>query len=251
MSNEELVAEIQAGEDCMTELWGQVRGFVAERARRIMPALEGRADVEIEDLIQSGYFALVSAVAAYRSGEVEFLTYLGYHLKTAFSETTRFRSLREQRETKATVLSLDAPLTGDGGEGLTLGDRIQDPGEEAQLEAVEDQIWLVQLQKAVADAFQEMPAEQRELLRLRFWDKKTLKELSQSLSVSIENVRQRERKALQTLRRPHVIRLLRPYYDFDYYSGASLTAFRNSGMSIQDRYLILEENCQDRRDRHR
>lgn len=250
MSNEDLVTAIKHGENRMGELWDQVRGFVVKRARRIMTALDGRADIELDDLVQSGYLALTAAVAEYNPGEAAFLTFLSYHLKTAFAEATHFRSLRDQRESKTVVLSLDAPLGGDEGEGLTIGDLLQDPGGEAQLKDVEDQIWLDQLQKAVADAFHEMPAEQRELLRLRFWDNKTLKELSQSLSVSIENVRQRERKALQTLRRPHVIRLLRPYYDFDYYSGASLTAFRNSGMSIQDRYLILEENCQDRSDRH-
>lgn len=241
MSNEELVAAIQAGEDRMAELWDQVRGFVAERAHRIMPALEGRADVEIDDLIQSGYFALVAAVAAYRPGEAEFLTYLGYHLKTAFAETTRFRSLREQRETKAAVLSLDAPLGGDEGEGLTIGDRLQDPGGEAQLEDVEDRIWLDQLQKAMVAALQELPEDQRDLLLQRYWDSKTRKDLAQILGVSIENVRQRELKALQTLRKPSTARQLRPYYDFDFYTGTGLGAFRNSGMSIQDRYLIRKE----------
>ena len=51
MSNEDLVAAIQAGDDRMGELWGQVSGFIAMRANRIMPALEGPADIDLDDLI--------------------------------------------------------------------------------------------------------------------------------------------------------------------------------------------------------
>lgn len=242
MSNEDLVAAIQSGDNRMDELWEQVRGFIAMRAIRIMPALEGRADIDLDDLIQSGYLALVDAVAEYRPGDATFLAFLGYHLKTAFADTTRFRSLREQREAKAAVLSLDAPVTDDAGASLTLSDQIRDPAGECMLEEVEHRIWLDQLKKAIAVALLDIPEDQRDLLRQRFWDRKTLKELAQSTGVSVENIRQRERKALQNLRKPRVARQLRPYYDFDFYSGTSLGAFRNSGMSVQERFLILEEN---------
>ena len=62
MSNEELVQLIRAGEaERMADLWEQVRLFVIKQARRV--PLEGRADVELDDLIQSGYLAMVDAVA--------------------------------------------------------------------------------------------------------------------------------------------------------------------------------------------
>ena len=245
MSNEDLVAAIQAGDDRMGELWGQVSGFIAMRANRIMPALEGPADIDLDDLIQSGYLALVDAVAEYRPGDATFLTFLGYHLKTAFAETTRFHSLREQREAKTAVLSLDAPVTDDAGAPLTLSDQIRDPAGECMLEEVEHRIWLDQLKKDVAVALRDLPEDQRALLRQRFWDGKTLKELAKSIGVSVENVRQRERKALQNLRKPSSARQLRPYYDFDFYSGTSLGAFRHSCMTIQERYLIQNENRQE------
>lgn len=246
MSNEDLVAAIQSGDDLMGELWEQVKGFIAKRALRIMPALEGRADIDLDDLIQSGYLALVDAVAEYRPGDASFLTFLGYRLKKSFAETTRFRSLREQREVKTTVLSLESPVTDEAGDSRTLSDQIRDPAGECMLEAVEDRLWLDQLKKAVAAALLELPEEQRDLLRHRFWDGKTLKELAQSMGVSVENVRQRERKSLQSLRKPRIACRLRPYYDFNFYAGTSLGAFRNSGMTVQERYLILEENRRER-----
>ena len=113
------------------------------------------------------------------------------------------------------------------------------------LEEVEHRIWLDQLKKDVAVALRDLPEDQRALLRQRFWDGKTLKELAKSIGVSVENVRQRERKALQNLRKPSSARQLRPYYDFDFYSGTSLGAFRHSCMTIQERYLIQNENRQE------
>lgn len=240
MSNEELVVAIQAGENRMDELWGQVREFIVKQAYRIMPALAGRVDIELDDLIQSGYLALAAAVASYKPGGAAFLTFLQYHLKTAFAETTHFRSSRNQREAKCTPVSLDAPIGGE--DALTLGECVQDPDGETMLEDVEDQIWRAQLRTAVADAFHELPEDQQELLRLRFWDNVTLRELAEIRGISVENVRQRELKALRTLRKPNTASRLRPFYDFDFYMGTGLGTFRNSGMSIQDRYLIQKES---------
>lgn len=53
MSNEELVAEIQAGSaELMGQLWDQVAGLIKWKAKRIMTVLEGcpGRGVEFEDL---------------------------------------------------------------------------------------------------------------------------------------------------------------------------------------------------------
>lgn len=83
MSNEELVARIQAGDqNGMTELWYQVEKFIAWKAQRIMPTLGESTVIEVDDLIQTGYFALVSAVATYSPGEGEFVKWLSYYKET-------------------------------------------------------------------------------------------------------------------------------------------------------------------------
>ena len=64
MTNEELVALIQAGDrDRMGELWQNVERFVWQQAyRRTQQGAEGDT---VEDLYQSGYLALVDAANTY------------------------------------------------------------------------------------------------------------------------------------------------------------------------------------------
>lgn len=85
MSNEELVAAIQVGEDCMAELWEQVDGLVKWKAKQVMTALDLRGNpcgVEFDDLYQSGYPALVVAVDSYNPESGAFSTWFMYHLKS-------------------------------------------------------------------------------------------------------------------------------------------------------------------------
>ena len=92
MSNEELVAAIQAGEDRMCELWEQVDGLVKWKAKQVMTALDGRCGVDFDDLYQSGYPALVAAVDSYNPESGVFSTWFLYSLNTAFAEATGFRT---------------------------------------------------------------------------------------------------------------------------------------------------------------
>lgn len=249
MSNEEMVVLIQEGRrELMADLWEQVRLFVIKQARRI--PLEGRADLELDDLIQSGYLALVDAVADYKPEMGGFLTVLNYRLKTHFAIATRFRSERQQRETLAGALSLDAAVS-DEGRSATLGDFQEDPTAQDALEAVEDRIFRGQLREAVAGVLGDLPKEQRELLRLRYWEGRTLLELAEARGVAIEGVRQKEKKAIRELRKPKNAGRLAPFYDFNYYGGTSLGTFRNTGVSVQERHLFHKELMREQSQRRR
>ena len=62
MSNEELAAAIKAGNtDLYSDLWNQVQRFVVWKARQRYVLTNGVGGVEVEDLVQSGFLALVSA----------------------------------------------------------------------------------------------------------------------------------------------------------------------------------------------
>lgn len=246
MSNEELVEVIQAGApERMGELWEQVRRFVVMKARHV--PLEGRTDCELDDLIQSGYLALADAVASYEPGEHSFLTHLGYHLKTQFAIATRFRSERQQRETLAGALSLDAPVSSDA-DANTLAYYQEDPSGVAALEDVEERIYQDQLRKAVAEVLAELPEDRRELLRLRFWEDATLQEIADIQGTTPERIRQKEYKALREIRKPATAIKLRHFYTFDYYGGTSLGAFRSTGTSIQERYLMKQDSIRERQE---
>ncbi len=246
MSNEELVAVIQAGEtERMGELWEQVRRFVIKQAHRV--PLEGRADVELDDLLQSGYLALADSVADYTPGEYGFLTHLSYRLKTAFAEATRFRTERQQREALAGILSLDTPLS-DEVNSSTMMDLIPDPAGAEAFENAEDQIYREQLRDAVAAVLADLPEGQQELLHRRYWEGATLTELAAAQGIEVERIRQKENKAIRELRKPRNASRLIHFYDFDYYSGTGMNAFRHTGQSIQERYLIREERRRELRD---
>lgn len=259
MSNEELVAVIQAGEtERMGELWEQVAGLVKWKAKRIMTVLDawGGRGVEFDDLYHSGYPALVEAVETYdRAAGGAFSSWFMFYLKSAFAATTGFRTRRGQNEPLNNALSLDTPLTDDSDSG-TMMEVVADPDGQQLIQTVEDTIFQQQLHDALETVLAEIPEQYSEVLRLRYMGDMTLSEVGQLCGVGYESIRKMELKALREIRRPRYTARLRPFWCFDYYSGAGLGAFKKTGMSIQEKYLIgeedrLERDAQRNRERER
>ena len=130
MTNEELVELIQRGDDGrLPQLWKQVRRFIAWRARHFYKKMKltGKTHgCELEDLIQSGYLALVAAVRYFKPREgYKFLTYLNYTLLSAFHEAMGLRT--SKRDWLDYAISLDQPVGEDGNTSLLemLGDPHQ------------------------------------------------------------------------------------------------------------------------------
>ena len=246
MSNEELVAVIQAGApERMGELWEQVCGLVKWKANHVMTAMEGcpGRGVEFDDLYQSGYLAMVKAVESYDPAAGAFSTWLVYHLKTAFAEVTGYRTQRGRKEPLNTAFSLDKPLTDEADSSL-FGDFIPDRKATATLEAVEDREYQKQLHDALEIALGAVPNNYGEVLRLRYYQDMTLEECGDALGVGAERVRQMENKGLRFLRQPKNAACLRPFFDFNFFCYTGMSAFMHTGMSVQERYLIAEEEQQ-------
>ena len=144
MSNEELAARIQAGEqELLPQLWAQVRRFVCKMAHRRYFATNGLGGVELDDLIQSGFLAVVQAVEYFKpDGEYKFLTYLDVCLKNAFASAGGYRA--NKRDPLLDCISLDTPL-GNDSDSDTLLDLQEDPAN--QIEDAERRIWLEQLRE--------------------------------------------------------------------------------------------------------
>ena len=79
MTNEQLVAQIKAGEDVtrnMEQLYLQVRDYIHS------VAMKYRNSGEVEDLEQEGYLALHAAIEKYDPGQgFKFLTYAAYYIR--------------------------------------------------------------------------------------------------------------------------------------------------------------------------
>ena len=255
MSNEELVAEIQAGSmELMGQLWDQVAGLIKWKAKRIMTVLEGcpGRGVEFEDLYQSGYLAMVAAVNTYDpAAGGAFSTWLMYHLKNTFAEATGYRTQKGRQEPLNNYLSLDTPLTDDA-DSDDLMDVVADPAGLQWRESLEESMWRKQLQEAVGAALSTVPEQYREILRLRYWEDMTLEDVGDLRGISKERVRQMENKGIRILRQPKTASQLYTFCDFDFYGGTGLGAFRYGGMSVQERYLVVEEERKERQSsRHR
>ena len=250
MSNEELVAAIQSGEDRMGELWEQIEKLVMWKAHRIVAVLDGRGGVEFDDLYQSGYPALVSAADSYKPEHGLFSTWFMMHLKTAFADATGYRTRRGRNEPLNNSLSLDTPLT-DETDGDDLMAIIADPAGMKGLEAAEEAIYHQQLHDALEAALDTIPEDCGEVLRQRYYEGRTLANLAEVHGVTPERVRKKEYEALRYLRRPKTACYLRPFVDFNFYCGTGLGAFQHTGMSIQERYLVLEEERRENAERQR
>lgn len=244
MSNEELVAKIRNGEpERMAELWSQVERLVKWKAARVFVALELRGcacGVEFDDLVQCGYPAMAAAVESYSPESGAFSTWLLYRLQSEFADATGYRTKRGRNEPLNGSLSLDKPL-GEDGDAELFGDLIPDWRAAAELETVEDKIWHEQLKAVLADMMARMPEGYADILRRRYWQQQTLTEAGAEIGVAAESIRVKERKALRYLRDPWNKKRLEPFYDFNCYCGTGAAAFRNTGMSVQERFLIQTE----------
>lgn len=231
MSIEELVAAVQAGDHgLMEELWSAVVNLVKWKAKRIITSLEllsSSRRVEFDDLVQSGYFALVAALETYKPECGTFPSWLMYYLQTAFADAAGYRTKHGQAQNR--VDSLDRPLTNDENSG-PLGDFVPDHEAAAAIENVEEREYLEQLHKALESALAAIPEQYSKIIHLRYLQNQSLSEAGVTVGVSAERVRQLEANGLKILRQPETAANLIPFYDFDYYLGTGIGAFQRSGL---------------------
>jgi RNA polymerase sigma factor (sigma-70 family) len=243
MSNEELVTEMQKGNTSLLEaLWEGVRHFVHQSAYRYYKATERRGGLEVEDLMQVGFEAMVDAIPRYDPAEASFLTYLAQYLRKHFQEATGRTYPDAQgrlmpKDALNVSLSLNATVDEDGETEMI--ELVED--EAASCDSAEDKVWRAQLRDAVAEVLKELPEEQQEVLYSRFWQGKTYDATGADMNMTGTSARQIEGKALRTIRQDRYLKRLKPFHNFDCYRGTGLAAFKHSGMSVQERYIITRE----------
>lgn len=106
-----------------------------------------------------------------------------------------------------TVKSLDEPI--EEGEGNALGDFVPS-GEDMEGDTL-DRVQHEQLKAVLWSLVDSLPDQQGRILRLRYQEGKTLKEVGEVISISKERVRTVQDKATRNLRKAHYIDQLRPF----------------------------------------
>lgn len=241
-SNEELAQLIQGGrDDLMLQLWEQVRGWAAKTAIRWHDAWQGRAGVQMDDLMQCAFLALVGAVETFDQSAGAFTTWYTFYLKTAFCDAYGIRTQGGRREPLNNAASLDTPISADDPDGNTLGDLVADPDGEGEYQALEDMDYNQALREALEAALNTIDPPCADAIRRRWFDGQTQQEIAESCGVVPQMIHNRERRGFSQLRGCKARKLLK---DFNPYHGTGYNAWRHTGESIQERYLILQERYQ-------
>lgn len=197
MSNEELVALIQGGErDRLVELWQQVRRIALKEAVRW--AAYRSNGVELEDLEQAGFIALMRAVDSFEpTAGARFSTWYYPIVKDEFQRATGRRTEKQRRDPLDAAVSLDVPITEDS-DNISLCDTIPDPGAEAAMADVDRREDLRRLHAALEAAIASLPLDLQAAIRGRYYRGEVVNANAHS-------------KAMRMLRAPKCSQALRAY----------------------------------------
>ena len=233
------------------ELWEQVRGFVAQQAIRHFGATEGRGGVEVDDLIQAGYIAMVEAVGYFDpEGGFKFITYLGNCLKSAFADAAGGRSEKQQRDPLHNCDSLERSIDKDDDGGTPLGDLQSSEAAAQGFAELEHRLWLEQLRATLNSALDTLPQKQREIVEAHYYQGKTLREIAGERGISPENVRRYEGKAFRHLRHNKRRLKLDEFVEqrTPYYLHVGVNSFSSTGNSAVERVVMIRETIAEKKE---
>ena len=161
-TTDEVALKVQAGQCDTLALWTSVRRFAMRQANRWNRAFDGRGGVELDDLEQVSFLALLDALERWDESRGSFLNLYSLRLKTAFSG---LYGLRTARDALAGAVSLDAPLTGSEDDDLTIADTVPDPGAVAAFDTIDER----ERRAAVMAALSALPEDERRAIIGEFW----------------------------------------------------------------------------------
>ncbi len=184
MTNEELAVKAKTGgSDALLELWEQESGLARIFARRRYERLKisgNMCGVEIEDLEQAAFLALVSAVGYYDpEKDFSFNSYWSNCIKSEFNSLLGVRSSKRDPLNMST--SLDAPISDDE-YSETLEALIPDPSDD--FEKVDERIYRAQIKSVLKREMERLSEEQQKALQLIFYKNRTRVDAAALMGVS-------------------------------------------------------------------
>ena len=251
MSNEELVAAIQTGQtELIPQLWNNVEKLISWRANRFLAALSASNQchgIEVGDLINSSYFAVLAAINSYDSEKSLFSTWLLKYLKSVFAEVCGYRTERQRRDPLRYAVSIDTPL-GDA-DSDTIGDLFADPSAEMMFQNTEEAVFREQLHRALDDTISKLPDLQATVIRSHYWEQQTLEEIGVALGKSTERIRQLEQKAIRTMRMPLLCNQLDDFVErhTPYYLHVGPQEYQRTRTSAPEKIVLLRERLRNER----
>lgn len=253
-TNEQLVEMIQAGRDeLFLDLWLRVWRFVWKMAKRRYNDFYGSGydgacsagGVFEDDLFQSGYLALVDAVATFDSSRgFKFLSWLGYFLKKEFRAAQGLRTSR--RDPIDGSISIDRPSVPGDDESEPLAELI--PSGRKEIMSIEEKIFLEQLREAIETALDKLPEREAYAIRRSYFDGKTYRNIGEAVGVSTDRVRQIIKRGISTLRNQRAKNRLEEFLRerTNYYKGVGARTYYETGQSSTERLALRRVELEEK-----
>lgn len=247
MTNEELVTAIQNGnQELMEQLWRQCYGFIRQQAIRWARAWENRADFDVDDLVNSGYFALCKACCAFQPEKGSFCNLLALHIKTAFSEVAGCRTMAQKMEPLNNSVSYATPVVSSSeGEEATMGDYLEDPNQ-AELD-IDDNVFMLQICELLHSKVAQLPEKERIAIEMRYWGNCPYQTIADALQCSMTGANTTVKNGLDRLKKQDTDGTLRKllddmyYVDRNLYRRTGIQSWKRFGMSVQEYEVIRKE----------
>lgn len=201
MTNEELAALLQdgsGGEDELLCLWDQVRRFAASQARRWARA----SGIDIDDLMQEAFVALMDALGTWNRDTGMFLTWYTILLKGAFTEAVGLRTARQRNDPLRGAVSLDAPVGHDAEDTFTMLDILADPTAEREMDGLVERDFTEERSQVLRRLLDQLSETQRQAVWLIHAVGLTVPQAAARLQLDAATVRSAADSGLRLLRRP-------------------------------------------------
>lgn len=201
MTNEELAALLQdgsGGEDELLCLWDQVRRFAAAQARRWARA----SGIDIDDLMQEAFVALMDALGTWNWDTGMFLTWYTLRLKGAFTEAVGLRTARQRNDPLRGAVSLDAPVGHDEADPLTLLDVLEDPTAERAMDGLAERDLAEERSRTLHRLLDQLDETQRQAVWLVHGFGLTVPQAAARLQLDAATVRSAADSGMRILRKP-------------------------------------------------